>query len=482
MTTFSDSTIEKLFGAEDAENERKERFREYFYYNKAFENIMSELPIRILVGHKGIGKSALLRRAFLQNEDDKELAVWIRPNDLVPRVEHKPPSDFNQLIEYWKNGLINTIYKKSEELLFSSPFESQNNEIIRNTGILFTSLMKKITENRDTIQGTLSESIAKKFTDNKIIYIYIDDIDRGWAASRENITNISALLNAIRDIAGSDERIKIRIGLRSDVYYLVRTADESTDKLERHVVWLNWTNHDILCIIAKRIATFFEQNYKEDNIRKMEQKNISDEILSQVIVSRFEGRGHWGNRPIHNVLLSLTRKRPRDLIKLMYGAARKAHDNNNEKITSQDLEKSFEPYSHERLQDIINEFRSEVPKIENLLLEMRPTKRKRRTSESFLYTMDSLVTKMREIISHQSIYFTDNKAVTPKSLIQFLYKIDFITARMDKNGEIVRAYFDQSRFLANEIVDFGYMWEVHPAYRWALQPQDINDVFNSIEL
>jgi hypothetical protein len=111
---------------------------------------------------------------------------------------------------------------------------------------------------------------------------------------------------------------------------------------------------------------------------------------------------------------------------------------------------------------------------------MRQTKKERRAAESFLYSTDRLFSKMKEIISHSNLSFTNGRAVTPKSLIQFLYKIDFITARKDHEGGIDRRYFDQSRFLANEFVDFGYDWEVHPAYRWALQPQKIDDILATI--
>jgi len=72
-------------------------------------------------------------------------------------------------------------------------------------------------------------------------------------------------------------------------------------------------------------------------------------------------------------------------------------------------------------------------------------------------------------------------ADSPRALIQFLYKIDFITARKRlEDGTIDRKYFDRNRFLGNEFADFGYDWEIHPAYRWALQPQDINDVIASL--
>jgi len=71
MPEFDDVNIQKMFGADDAENESGERFKEYFYYNHAYESLTSELSVRVLVGHKGVGKSALLKRAFLTDQEKK---------------------------------------------------------------------------------------------------------------------------------------------------------------------------------------------------------------------------------------------------------------------------------------------------------------------------------------------------------------------------------------------------------------------------
>ena len=184
---------------------------------------------------------------------------------------------------------------------------------------------------------------------------------------------------------------------------------------------------------------------------------------------------------MHNVLLSLTRQRPRDLVKLMHGASKIAAGVDNSIISTTNLKDSFEEYSNERLQDIINEFRSEMPDIERLLLDMKPTKRERTAAESYLFSNDKLSKKLANIMEHTNFVFTNGRPVTVKALTQFLYKIDFITARktMD-DGTIERRYFDRSRFLANEFADFGFDWEVHPAYRWALQPQDVQSVFDSL--
>jgi hypothetical protein len=118
MPTFDDATIERLFGAEDAENETESRFKEYFYYNAAYSSLTAELPIRILVGHKGVGKSALLKRAYIDDVEHSNLSVWRRPDDLTPvRQEARGDADFNTRIEHWKTGILKIVAAKVVEAL-----------------------------------------------------------------------------------------------------------------------------------------------------------------------------------------------------------------------------------------------------------------------------------------------------------------------------------------------------------------------------
>lgn len=482
MPIFSDENIAKLFGAEAAEDEPPERFREYFFRNKTYDNLISDLPLRIIVGHKGIGKSALLKRARLNDIDNNTLAVWLTPGDIAAVSVRQDVDDFNKLVEYWKQGILAII---ARHVLGEAANDLLNKEkmaaFARRITSFVPALSKLLSDKSGDVAPEVHRAIIENFAKTGVINVYIDDIDRGWSASRSDIRNISALLNAMRDISNSDRRIRFRIGLRSDVYFLVRTSDESTDKIEANVIWLAWTNHEILSIIAKRIATFMGIETTQTDIVRLTQADITRNILSKVIDPTFSGSGHWSNRPIYNVLLSLTRQRPRDLVKLFHGAAKNAAINDNIVISSTNLSASFEEYSNERLQDIINEYHSELPAIERLLLGMKPSKRERTAAESYLFTTDKLVKKLTDIMGQVNLAFSNGRPVTARSLIQFLYKIDFITARKRlADDTIERRYFDRSRFLANDFVDFGFDWEIHPAYRWALQPQDIQDVIDLI--
>ncbi len=96
MPQFTDGVIERLFGVEDAENEEPERLKQYFFRNKAYESVIENLPIRIVVGHKGVGKSALLKVAYLEDERRNTMAVWIKPSDIVRYMTHSEP-DLNRM-------------------------------------------------------------------------------------------------------------------------------------------------------------------------------------------------------------------------------------------------------------------------------------------------------------------------------------------------------------------------------------------------
>jgi len=73
--------------------------------------------------------------------------------------------------------------------------------------------------------------------------------------------------------------------------------------------------------------------------------------------------------------------------------------------------------------------------------------------------------------------FSSGKIADKKDLAAFMFKINFLTARKEEGEYIQRKYFEESRYLSNQFVDFGFDWEMHPAYRWALQPENLKDVF-----
>ena len=476
--TFSEIEIQKIFGHEAAEDEDIDRLREYYFKGTTFDQVITDLPLRILVGHKGIGKSALFQVAIHEDTQAGRLAVQIKPDDIADIGDDDP--NFLKQILCWKNGINEIIAKKvlqSYGLLVSGWREKLN----QYGGMILNFLEDTFSPLSKANLTPTKELFVSDFLKNKKISVYIDDLDRGWQGRKQDIRQISALLNAIRDISINNRGIYFRLSLRSDVYYLVRTSDESTDKIEGSVIWLSWSNHEIFALLIKRIETFFGRKANEQHLLNMNQKQLAT-YLRPIFEPRFTGSGHWENAPIHRVLLSLIRKRPRDLIKLCTLAARKAHENGQSKINTSSLESIFPEYSQGRLQDTINEFRSELPDIERLLLNMKPSKKERKAYEGYVYSTPNLLQKIENIKQSGDFRFANGKIASNKELAAFMYKINFLTARKQTQRGIDRKYFEENRYLSNEFADFGYEWEIHPAYRWALQPDNKYDIYKTLEL
>lgn len=477
---FTDKTIQSLFGFEDAESEPIERLREYYFKKDTFNRVVSDLPIRILVGHKGTGKSALFKVAIAEEKENGNIPILIRPDDIAELG--KSDENFLLRIRQWKFGLTKIIGAK----VFSE-FGLYNDTIAGKLGQFGVKLVSFVSETVTTIkdnvdlQPTQKKSVENFLKTNKII-VYLDDLDRGWEGKKDDINRISALLNAIRDMANDNTGLLFKVSLRSDVYYLVRTSDESTDKIEGSVVWFKWTNHEILVMLIKRILTYFGETVDEVNLMKTPQKYLIYN-LEKVFEPKFYGKGKWAEVPIHRILMSLTRKRPRDLVKLCSLAAQQAYINGSFLLRSPHFQAIFEEYSQGRIQDTINEYKTELPQIEKLVFGMKPTKKEKLASNGFIYSTSELQIKINNIKQQNNFSFTNGKPANAKDLAQFLFKINFLTARKTmEDGTIQRKYFEENRYLSNSFVDFGYDWEVHPAFRWALQPDNLDDVLYNLSL
>lgn len=476
---FDDETIRGLFGFEDAESESIERLKEYYFKKDTFYRVTAELPIRLLVGHKGTGKSALFKIAITEEKEKGNLPILIKPDDIAELGKNN--ENFLLRIRQWKYGLIKIIGQKvfNEMGIYDESITSKLTQF----GI---KLVSYISDSIKAVKGTIDLSASQKmmidnFLKTKKIIVYIDDLDRGWEGKKEDIIRISALLNSIRDLSSENPGILFKVSLRSDVFYLVRTSDESTDKIEGSVVWCKWTNHEIFVLFIKRIQTFFGKTVDEKMLMDTPQQHLRF-YLDDIMENTFKGKGKWSNVNMYKVLMSMIRKRPRDLVKLCCLAAQQAQLDNSSIIKTRHFQDIFEEYSQGRIQDTINEYKSELPAIEKLLFGMRPTKKERLTHDGYSYTTVELKTKLKKLMESENFIFKNGKRANVTDLAQFLYKINFLTARkVLETGEIQRKYFEENRYISSSFVDFGYDWEVHPAFRWALQPENIDDIFNKLD-
>lgn len=485
---FDDDTIRTIFGHEAAEDESIERLKEYYFRSNVYSRIGSNNALRIVIGHKGTGKSALLKIAHDEDLQEQKLAIFVRPDD-IDDISFKS-DDINENIKLWKSGLHIIMHKKAIDYFLCEhgiPIV-QNKHLFVDLASDIINVVKEILAAKKIRLDNIKTNVLDSLIHQKRINVYIDDLDRGWDASVKSIAKVSALLNALRDMSRDSSGIKFVVSLRSDVFYLVRTSDESTDKLESACVWFSWSNHEILAMLIKRIKTFMKYKCPSDNdLIKMKQNDLAYD-LNSVMEERFCGSGKWENIPMHRMLMTLIRRRPRDLVKLCTLAARNAYTNQNDKIQTEDFNAIFDRYSQDRLQDTCNEYRSELSNIQVLLENMKPTSQElkdyknRKKDGLFTYSTDELLKKIKNIMLNHNFVFHGQQRATNKDLLHFMYKIGFITARKRlDNGTIDRRFFEDQNYVSSKYTDFGYEWEVHPAFRWALAPANTMEMFQSID-
>ncbi|MBS1635162.1 MAG: hypothetical protein JST26_04510 [Bacteroidetes bacterium] len=478
---FTEENIRKLFGFEDAEGEPIERLRQYYFKNDSFEEVLSDLPLRLLVGHKGVGKSALFKVAMNEQQSQGHLTILIRPDDIAEIGEKHDTLLIS--INKWKFGLTSII---TEKVLaqFGVSDDSFKGKIIQ-YGMKVTKLISDMAkpyldEKVDFAPG--KRLLVENFLKTEKVIVYLDDLDRGWQNRKEGVVMISALLNAIRDLSSINPGLSFKVSLRSDVYAAIRFEDESSDKFSGSVTWHAYSLHEIYVMLVMRVMSFLGQSINEENLKKMDQRKLSY-FLEPIMDINFKGNGKWENAPIHNVILSLIRKRPRDIVKLCSLAARKARKDGARKITSAHWESVFEEFSQGVIHDTIVEYKTELADIERLIFGMKPSGKTKEASEVFNFQTAELKLKINKIIDRGAFRYANGKTASAQDLAQFLFKINFLTAwkRLD-DGRIQRKYFEENNYLSSSFVDFGYNWEVHLAYRWALQPDTLEHILSRFSI
>lgn len=503
MTIFEPGNIPKLFGFEDASDEKdSQRLKEYFIKRGEYEAVISDLPLTIVVGFKGVGKSALLKIAYIEDQDAERPALWIRPDDVIEMVEELSMDlDFSKMVLLWKRGIAKLIASRiASDWMFAEGDDAEsalswahetgyrNKDFIqRIVSLIKPSLNKAINiENKDTKKG--EHHIVQRLLEDKKITLYFDDLDAGWEATKFQRRRLSALLLALRNMTSDINGIKARLALRTDVYTLLRESDESTDKFENYVVNCNWGNHDILILLVKRVLTYFGEKIDDNELNKKTQIELNA-LLSKVMHTQFTRTLEWRNKHTHKVIMSLIRSRPRDMIKLCNLAAKAAYerDKNSQLIEDVDFEKILSVYSQQRVTDIENEFKYELSNLKVLLYRLAPTKAElieKKGKSKFVYTTSELLEKIKNIMSNTTLKLTYSEHTTPMEIAHFLYKIGFITARKIESGKIERKYYDEKKQLlkSGQIGDGGYGWEVHPSYRSAISTSEKTAWMSTVEI
>lgn len=482
----------KLFGHEDAGKEDTSRLTSYYYKTLQYEDVMSDIKLQIVTGEKGTGKSALLKMAFVEVSNTDTVPIWIRLDDLSELYSEILNSDnLYQLKTLWKRSISKLVimnlashmsfamsedYEKALQWAYNTGYTAR--DFISRSAKILKPMYDKYIE-LDNEAGSCGEHHSlQRMIKNRKIRLFFDDFDLDWQGKTSDVLKIKSLLLSLSDMTADMEGLSVRIALRTDVYEMIRN-EEFSDKFESSLIKCQWNNQEIMKTLAKRICSFFDESFDEENTtdERTMQYNIV-KYLNLIFVSSFDQSTRvWSNAPTHRVIYSLIRRKPRDMVKLCHSVAEEAYRKKLSRIDSSCFLAVLENYSQERLKDLVNEYVNQLPKLQDLLIRMAPTQKEFQSKaiERYVYSTAELHSKIKNIQQNMDIriYQANSEKLCIADFHQiahFLYKIGFITGRKrNGNNKIERVYYDESPYLLNANVgDRGYSWEIHPAYRGAL--------------
>lgn len=461
------SILEKLdpvcdFGNEAGEEESVEFLEDVYVESGVYREAKSDRSIFCVRSRKGVGKSALLKRLRLEFEKQGTLTISITPSEL--HVDTKESRLFNDIVLLVKEQLAKLcVSKLIEKTNFVVTGDLENalriaeNEGFRSKDFLgrIASVFGKVAK-ADLSSLNISAKarhLLERLNTGSLLYIFLDDLDRGWIPSGLQCDITAATISAIREITQMNDSIRFRLALREDVWQYYERTDEQIDKFRQYTSLLKWENRELQSILAKRICSI---------IQKYENTAPTNE--TECLAKLFE-KSYWWRRgdlkQTQEILSKLSRGRPRDLIQLVKESAKRAQKDKSKIIkSSKHISVEYEQnYSKMKFRDLTKEFKNECSEIESLLLVFYPQE------GSFLFSYRETQERIRSVNGRVAIAIFNRRA-TDDDCLNFLYRIGFITLRYLKVDRYLHISYDDGPELVESGIDLNiYEWEVHPAFR-----------------
>jgi hypothetical protein len=464
MIKLTEINIDEVFGNDAGEDEQPDFLKDVYVESEIYKKSITETErILCIRSRKGAGKSALLHRANLFFQSNETISIQISPTDLYNQTETKDP---NTLIGEFKKNIaricIGEIAKKvkikddglkEQAMIIAEQDGFKSHDFISRAARVLQGAAKANLPT-DVNQKSSYRILQRLENENNPIYIFIDDIDRAWNPSE--LYKISSLITAIREIIRESKNINFRISIREDVWQYLERKDEQIDKFRQYTKQLIWSYNELIDIIGKRIKRYIM--LKEKNYRSL---NLTTGLSCLRIITELSMRWNDDTKDTQEVISMLSRRKPRDAIQLLKGAAEKAKKAGEEKIDGKHIYEEYKTnFSKTKTLDLFKEFRSECEEVEILISVFGGNEKK------WILTFEETINKIKRVNGTEIINIFKRRA-TDMDCLSFLYRCGFVSAREETNKMFYKHihYEDVPQLVDSSTEAKNYQWEIHPTFR-----------------
>jgi hypothetical protein len=342
------------------------------YLEKALDR---DNPINFFIGHKGVGKSAILQMVRLENNNNNKIIVNITPDDLafsaLANIQATSPLlldttkeqwlfkslwDYVLLMELWTREtpsnqrftwfkeIFHSKDEKRLQRLFYLSFDKNGEPKNSSLTDRILQVIDEIEFHYDEVGGKIKLKETEKdkymFLSEinhavKIIpemlkheyFILIDDLDLHWRNEPSQNALIASLFLTIRKL--SSKKIKFLVSIREDIFVQLPIQDK--DKMRDKICNIAWGSVLIKEMIKKRIVSIIGNCTEEEIWGDLFPANTF-EVFAQ-----------------HSTL------KPREIVRLSYLCLESAIKNSHKRIQESDLYEALVNYSKERIADLDSE-------------------------------------------------------------------------------------------------------------------------------
>jgi len=442
--------------------------------------------MRVLVGNKGVGKSAVVEWINKVARARSLPCLLIRPDNISSK--DTPTSlDIGSLKRFYYEVLLRTVgaqigsqlkgmltgnaaklHKEARQQgLTEDDFIQKSLELIsaislpvsKINGVQLAKELAGTNSPHELIKAINSQLLS---SDN-VFYLLIDDTDQLAAPDQPaHLNRIWALLLAVRRLTGECSHVRAVVSLRSSVW--TRLTSESvgqrdqTDHIRGLVVPLLADDALMQSIIRKRLG----KAAKDAGKPLVDPYTVFFNGSTMTLPTSDEVRT-WDS-----FISKSARERPRDAIQLIKNMVDAAKRGNASLIGSKEAGIAMAVYSSERVDDVVNEFSLDCMNIREVINTFADIgfESDFETLRRHLLTVPSIASiKIRGAQLRPDV---DDDAI---AILRLLHETGFLNPRVLDNtmprGFRHILFHDDSNFvkLANWNSMQGATWEIHPAFR-----------------
>jgi hypothetical protein len=469
------------FGAPAAERDIERGLDEYFVESEAYNRVRAGEK-RVLIGGRGIGKSALFQVLARREREAGSYVIELSPEDysyelLTQTMASEARGSWAKTGAYaaaWKYLIYVLIMKEVSTRrihlgkgaggqIYTYIRDHHTNHQASKLAALVSYLKRmegfKIGRYEASVRARELEKLykleeinhllpaLKEVAHRRRVIVLVDELDRGWDSSEDARAFVAGLFQACISVNSLHHNLRVYVSLRRELYEDIPELYEDAQKYRDLIETIRWSSASLLKLIANRIRHSLPALAHHDD------QACWDALFAAT------GSGSF------RYMIDRTLYRPREIIHFCTQALESARDSQaTVPLQHAPVREAEYPYSRERAKDIAAEYRFQYPGLLSIIEAFR--------GKDSIFSRDDIELLCLELVTRElPTHGTDGwlDTCTPESLLEILWNVGFLRAETRQDARLRPNHagcFLGPHQASQQVMVAAERFQIHPMF-WA---------------